>query len=376
MTTPLLFSPITVRGLTVRNRIVVSPMCQYASHEGGPTDWHLVHLGKFALGGSGIVFCEETAVEEHARKTYGCAGIYADRHVAAYRRITDFIRANGAAPAIQLGHSGRKASCAPPWTNFRPLTQEDAALGMPPWQGVSASPIPAKPGALVPIELDEAGIQAVIQAWRLAAQRSVDAGFDICEVHGAHGYLIHQFLSPLSNHRTDAWGGSLEGRMRLALRISEEVRQVWPSDKPVFFRVSAVDGNGGAWDMDDTVTLSRALKDRGIDVISCSSGGINGPLNMAIVPRVPGYQVPYAERVRREAKVASCAVGLITEPAHAETILQTGHADFIALARELMVDPNWPVRAARELGVEDYLGVLPNDYAWWLRRREDIRRIS
>lgn len=373
---PLLLSSTTLRGLTVRNRIVVSPMCQYSSLDGAPTDWHLVHLGKFALGGAGIVFTEETAVEERGRKTYGCAGIYADRHIAAYRRITDFIRDAGSIPAIQLGHAGRKASCGPPWTNFRPLTPEDAAAGMPPWRGISASELPAKPGALKPMALTEAELETVIQSWRTAAQRSVDAGFDICEIHGAHGYLIHQFLSPLSNLRTDAWGGDLEGRMRLALRISEEIRMVWPSDKPVFFRVSAVDGNGGAWDMDDTVKLSAALRERGIDVITCSSGGINGPLNMAVVPRVPGYQVPYAERVKREANIATCAVGLITEPQHAENILQTGQADLIALARELMEDPNWPIRAGRELGKDDYLGFLPPDYAWWLRRREEIRAMS
>ncbi|ALM82746.1 NADH:flavin oxidoreductase/NADH oxidase [Bordetella sp. N] len=373
---PRLFSPYTLRGLTLRNRVVVSPMCQYVSQDGAATDWHLVHLGKFAMGGAGLVFCEETAVEERGRKTYGCAGMYNDRHVAAARRVNDFIHAAGAATGIQLGHAGRKASCAPPWTNFRPLTDDDAKHGMPPWRGVSSSELAAKPGALVPHALDESEIRAMIQTWRTAALRSVDAGYDVCEVHGAHGYLIHQFLSPLANLRTDGWGGDLAGRMRLALEIAEAVRQAWPADKPVFFRVSAVDGDGGAWNMDDTVALSRALGERGVDLVTCSSGGINGPLNMAVVPRVPGYQVPYAERVRTEAGIASCAVGLITEPAQAERILQDGQADLIALARELMVDPNWPVRAARELGVADYLGLLPDDYAWWLRRREDIRALG
>jgi 2,4-dienoyl-CoA reductase-like NADH-dependent reductase (Old Yellow Enzyme family) len=373
---PLLFTPYTVRGLTLRNRVVVSPMCQYRSDEGGSTDWHLVHLGKFALGGAGLVFCEETAVEARGRKTYGCAGMYDERHVAAARRVTDFLHAAGAAAGIQLGHAGRKASCGPPWTGFRPLDDQDAQRGMPPWRGVSASALPAKPGALVPSELDEGEIRAMIHTWRTAARRSIDAGFDVCEVHGAHGYLIHQFLSPLANRRTDAWGGSLEGRMRLALEISEAVRQEWPADKPVFFRVSAVDGEGGAWDMDDTVALSRALRERAIDVVTCSSGGINGPLNMAVVPRTPGYQVPYAARVRREAHMATCAVGLITEPLHAEHILREGSADLIALARELMADPNWPVRAARELGMPDHLDLLPRDYAWWLKRREDIRALG
>lgn len=372
----LLFTPYTLRGLTLRNRVVVSPMCQYRSRDGEATDWHLVHMGKFAMGGAGLVFCEETAVAASGRKTYGCAGMYEERHVKAARRINDFMHEVGAAAGIQLGHAGRKASCGPPWTNFKPLTEEDAKHGMPPWRGVSASEQAAKPGALVPQAMDESQIQHMIGLWRDAALRSIDAGFDVVEVHGAHGYLIHQFLSPLSNLRTDAWGGDLAGRMRLALEISEAVRRVWPADKPVFFRVSAVDGDGGAWDMDDTVALSQALKERGVDVITCSSGGINGPLNMAVVPRTPGYQVPYAQRVREEAAMASCAVGLITEPMQAEQILREGRADLIALARELMVDPNWPVRAARELHEADALGLLPKDYSWWLRRREDIRALT
>ncbi|OWT61885.1 NADH:flavin oxidoreductase/NADH oxidase [Candidimonas nitroreducens] len=373
---PLLFTPWKCRGVSSRNRIVVSPMCQYLSEAGAPTDWHLVHLGKFAMGGAGIVFSEETAVEERARKTYGCAGIYSDQHVPAYRRLTDHIRANGALPAIQLGHAGRKASCGPPWTMFRPLTEEDAANGQPPWQGVSASAIAAKPGALVPHAMDEDDIRQVIRAWADAARRAVDAGFDICEIHGAHGYLIHQFLSPLSNQRSDAWGGDLAGRMRLALEITQAVRAVWPADRPLFFRVSAVDGQGGVWDMDDTVALSRALKDCGVDVITCSSGGINGPLNMAIVPRVPGYQVPYAARVRREAGVESCAVGLITDAEHAEQILRDGDADLIAMAREFLLNPSWPVHAAQALGVGEALDFLPSGYSWWLKRREEIRRLS
>ena len=373
---PLLFAPLALRALTTRNRIVVSPMCQYSSADGGPTDWHLVHLGKFAMGGAGIVFCEETAVEERARKTYGCAGIYADRFTPMYRRITDFLRGQGAIPAIQLGHSGRKASCGPPWTNFAPLTEEDARNGMRPWRGVSPSAMPARAGAPTPLELSASDIRQVLTAWREAALRSLDAGFDICEIHGAHGYLIHQFLSPLANTRSDAYGGDAAGRMRFALEVAEAVREVWPHDRPLFFRVSAVDGDGGAWSMDDTVALARELKARGIDVITCSSGGINGPLNMAIVPRVPGYQVPYAARVRREAGVPTCAVGLITEAEHAEEILERGEADLIALARELMYNPNWPVHAAKALGVRDYLDLLPSAYAWWLKRREQIRSLT
>lgn len=373
---PLLFTPLRLAGLAVRNRVVVSPMCQYSSQDGGPTDWHLVHLGKFAMGGAGIVFCEETAVEQRARKTYGCAGIYNVRHTPMYRRITDFLREQGALPAMQLGHAGRKASCGPPWTNFKPLTEEDARQGKTPWHGVSASPIPAREGALTPVELTVDEIRRVIAAWREATLRTLEAGFDIVEIHGAHGYLIHQFLSPLANRRTDAYGGDLAGRMRFALEVTEAVRAAWPGDKPLFFRVSAVDGDGGAWRIDDTVELAKALKQRGVDVVTCSSGGISGPLNMAIVPRVPGYQVPYAERVKKDAGMLTCAVGLITEAQHAEAILKCGQADMIALARELMYNPNWPVHAAKDLGVADYLDLLPPAYAWWLKRREKIRDLA
>ena len=374
---PALLAPLALRGLTARNRIVVSPMCQYSSTDGGPTDWHLVHLGKFALGGAAIIFCEETAVEERARKTSHCAGIYADRLAPMYRRINDFLRGQGSIPAIQLGHGGRRASCGPPWTNFAPLTEENSAqTGERPWPTISASAIPVRAGAPAPLELSIADIKIVLAAWRTAAQRSLDAGFDICEIHGAHGYLIHQFLSPLANQRSDAYGGDLNGRMRFGLEVAETVRSVWPQDKPLFFRVSAVDGNGGAWGMPDTVVLCLELKARGIDVITCSSGGIDGPLVGAVVPRVPGYQVLYAEAVRRDAGIMSCAVGLITEPAQAEAILRGGQADLIALARELMYNPNWPVHAARELGYADYLDLLPPAYTWWLKRREQTREMA
>jgi len=255
---PLLLQPIALRGIFSRNRIVVSPMCQYQSKDGGPTDWHLVNLGKYAIGGAGIVFTEETAVEERGRKTYECAGIYSDGHIPAYRRITDFIRSQGAIPAMQLGHAGRKASSDVPWNDFRPLDDSDAARGLKPWIGVSPSPIAApRPGSSMPIEMSISDIRDMMDIWREAALRSVDAGFDICEIHGAHGYLIHQFLSPLANKRHDAYGGDLKGRMRFALEVTETVRAVWPQDRPLFFRCSATDGPGGHWAIDDTIVLSR-----------------------------------------------------------------------------------------------------------------------
>ncbi len=375
-TLPLLFTPIELRSVTARNRVVVSPMCQYSSAEGGPTDFHLVHLGKFAMGGAGIVFCEETSVEERGRKSYHCAGIYNDAHVAQYRRINDFIRSQGAVPAIQIGHSGRKGSGCAPWDGYRSLTADDAKHGEPPWQTVSASAVPASATSIVPQALDRSEIGALVAHWREAALRAANAGYDIIEVHAAHGYLIHQFLSPVTNQRNDAYGGDLAGRMRLCLEIVEAVRAAWPADRPVFMRVSAVDGANSRWSVDDTVELVRAAKERGAEVVTTSSGGINGPGTATLVPRYPGYHVPYAERVRAEAGVKTIAVGLITEAHHAEEILQQGQADLIALARELLWNPNWPAHAARELGVENYLELLPRGYSWWLRRREEIREVT
>ena len=368
--TPLLFSPLALRGVTARNRIVASPMCQYASVDGAPTDWHLVHFGRFALGGAGIVFCEETAVEPQGRKTYDCAGIYRDDQAAAYRRIADFIRSMGAVPAIQLGHCGRRAATRGFMEGFAPLTEDDARAARPPWQGVSASALAEGPAGIVPRAMDRDDIRRNVAAWRDAARRSVDAGFDLCEIHGAHGYLIHQFLSPVSNRRTDAYGGTREGRMRFALEVAEAVREAWPADRPLFFRTSAVDGPGGEWAMDDTVALALALKERGVDAIDCSSGGISGDGDLAPVPRVPGFQAGYASEIRRRCGVPTVAVGLITDAAHAERILRDGHADLIALARELMFDPNWPMRAAHELGHRDPFGLLPRSEAFRLRLRE------
>jgi 2,4-dienoyl-CoA reductase-like NADH-dependent reductase (Old Yellow Enzyme family) len=351
-------------------------MSQYAAVNAEPTDWHLVHLGKFAMGGAGIVFVEETAVEQRARKTYHCPGIYTDSQARAWRRVTDFLRAQGALSAIQLGHAGRKVATKSPWDGFSPLSEEDAEHGEPPWQGIAPSPIAFKPGAMVPHEMDTDDIRTVINSHREACRRSLDAGFDICEVHGAHGYIIQQFLSPITNHRTDGYGGDMQGRMRFALELVEAVRETWPSDRPLFFRVSCLDGKGGAWTLEDTLVLSRELKLRGVDIIDCSSGGIEGPLTLALVPRVPGYHVPFAERIKHEVGIPTMAVGLITEARQAESYLAEGRCDLIALARELMWNPNWPAHAARELGAGDPLDLLPPSYAWWLRRREDVRKLT
>ena len=376
VTNPLLFTPIAIRGVTARNRVMVSPMCQYASVDGGPTDWHLVNVGRYVLGGAGIVFGEETAVEERGRKTYQCAGLYDDRHIEPYRRISGFIKEWGAVPAIQIGHAGRKASCRGAMQEWAPLTAEDAERGEPPWQGVAPSPIPAGPGVHTPKEMDRNDIRTVIDAFGQAAQRAVEAGFEILEIHGAHGYLIHQFLSPVTNQRQDAYGGDRAGRMQFALEVAETVRAAWPDEYPLFFRVSSVDGKGGLWDIEDTIELARVLKERGVDAVDCSSGGIAGSSSMSIVPRVPGYHVGYAERVRREAGVMTVAVGLLTEPDQAEAVLAEGRADLIAMARELMYHADWPVHAARALGVEDYLDLFPAPFAHRLERREAVARLN
>jgi 2,4-dienoyl-CoA reductase-like NADH-dependent reductase (Old Yellow Enzyme family) len=372
----LLFTPIQLRGLVARNRVVVSPMSQYLAKDGAPTDWHLVHLGKFAMGGAGIVFVEETSVEQAARKTYSCPGIYSDEQVRAWRRITDFVHEQGALTGIQLGHAGRKVSTKAPWDGFAPLTEEDAKEGKAPWRGYAPSAVPVKPGGPVPIEMDASDIRRVIQAHVEACRRSLEAGFDIVEIHGGHGYIIQQFLSPITNLRKDAYGGDLQGRMHFCLEVVEAVRAAWPKELPVFFRVSCIDGKGGAWDIEDTVRLAHELKARGIDVVDCSSGGIEGALTLSLVPRVPGYHIPFAERIRRDVGTATMAPGLVTEARQAEDYLQAGKADLIVLARELLWNPNWPAHAAKELGVADPLALLPKTYAWWLRRREEVRKLS
>lgn len=368
--TPLLFTPIQLRSVLARNRIVSSPMCQYASDDGGPEEWQLVNFGRFAMGGCGIVFGEESAVEARGRKTHHCAGIYSDSHIPAYRRITDFIKSLGAVPAIQLGHCGRRASQHGPLKDRATLTEVDAQDNMQPWQGISPSPLPPTPGGAIPREMDASDIRATIVAWREAAQRSVDAGYDICEIHGAHGYLIHQFLSPLSNLRSDGYGGSLEGRMRYALEVVEAVRAVWPQDKPLFFRTSAVEGAGGVWGIEETLALTRELKQRGVDVVDCSSGGVGGDGPMPGVPRVPGFQAGYAREIRRDTGMPTVAVGMITDAHHAEAILRDGSADLIALARGLMDNPNWPLHAARELGYADPLSLVHAREAQRLRLLE------
>lgn len=370
-TTSRLFQPMTLRGVQIRNRVVISPMCQYSAHDGHVDDWHLVHLGRFAIGGAGIVFTEATAVQKCGRITHGCPGLWTDSQIPGHARIAQFALRNGAIPAIQLGHAGRKAGMQRPWFGNGPLDAEDTARGDMPWVPVGASALPVADGWPVPHVLTKADIADLILDYVAAARRALAAGYRIAEVHGAHGYLVHSFLSPLSNHRTDKYGGDLQGRMRLALEITQAVRAVWPADLPLFFRTSAVDGLPDGWSLDDTVVLARELKQIGVDVMDCSSSGIAGAATGSTgQKRQPGFQVPYAERVRNEVDMPTMAVGLITHPKQAEDILAQGQADLIAIAREALVDPMWALHAAQTLGDDTQFATWPQQSGWWLAARQ------
>ncbi|HEX7970506.1 MAG TPA: NADH:flavin oxidoreductase/NADH oxidase [Stellaceae bacterium] len=371
MAQPLLISPMALRGVTLRNRIVISPLCQYSAVEGVANDWHFAHLARFALGGAGAVFVEATAVHRDGRITHGDMGLWSDAHIAPLRRIAQFLKSQGAVPAIQLGHAGRKASMQRPWHGNGPIDDSDRARGEDVWRIVAPSALAMDEGWLTPTELSREEMANLREHFRRAALRAVEAGFDALEVHGAHGYLLHSFLSPLSNRRNDAYGGDLAGRMRFPLEVAETVRAAWPKDRPMFFRVSSVDGIDGGWTLDDTVALARELKARDIDVVDCSSGGIAGSATAARVVRKPGFQVPFAERIKREAGIKTMAVGLIIEPAQAEAVLQNDQADLIAIGRQALYDPNWPLHAERALlGEAADFEHWPVQAGWWLERRE------
>jgi 2,4-dienoyl-CoA reductase-like NADH-dependent reductase (Old Yellow Enzyme family) len=336
-----LFTPLKIREIELKNRIVVSPMCQYSAKEGHPQTWHLVHLGSKAVGGASLVFAEATAVQEHGRISLGDTGIYDDAHVESWKPIAEFIRASGAVAGIQLAHAGRKASTAPPWQGGKPV-----AIGECGWQIVGPSALPFDHGYQTPRALSLSEIGDITVAFRRAAERALAAGFEVVEIHGAHGYLLHEFLSPFSNIRSDEFGGSLENRMRLALRVTQAVREVWPARNPLFFRISATDWQEGGWDVEQSIELARRLKPLGVDVIDVSSGG---NLPHAKIPVGPGYQVPFAAAIRKQTGIPTTALGMITEPVQAETILSTEQADLVVLARELLRDPYWPRRAAQEM---------------------------
>ena len=360
---PSLLDPLTLRGLTVRNRIWLAPMCQYSvtARDGVPTDWHLVHLGARATGGFGLVMTEATAVVPEGRISPEDTGLWNGEQVTAWRRITGFLRAEGATPAIQLAHAGRKASTAAPFGPAKGGPVDDSDGGWTP-VGPSAE---AFPGLRAPHKLTVDEIAGVVEAFGAAARRALEAGFEVVEVHGAHGYLLHEFISPLSNHRTDSYGGPFENRTRLVVEVLDAVRAVWPDDLPVLVRLSATDWEDGGWTVEETARLGALLREHGADLIDVSSGG--NTATAANIPVGPGYQVPLASQVRRHGEVATGAVGLITEPDQAQAILDEGHADVVLLARAALREPAWPLRAAHELGFKRDDAPYPPQYlrgAW------------
>jgi 2,4-dienoyl-CoA reductase-like NADH-dependent reductase (Old Yellow Enzyme family) len=342
-----LFSPLKLRSVSFANRIGVSPMCQYSSEDGFAKDWHMVHLGSRAQGGAGLVMLEASAVLPEGRISIADLGIWKDAHIPALKRIAHFIHSQGARVGIQLAHAGRKGSMSVP---FPPPIGTGERLLLPAeggWQPVAPSAVPFSSTYAIPQPLDQAGINATIEAFRQAAHRALKAGFDFVEIHAAHGYLLHQFLSPLANQRTDAYGGSFQNRTRLALEVVDAVRAEWPSHLPLFVRISATDWAQGGWTVDESVQLSRLFREHGVDLVDVSSGG---QVPNAQIPFGPGYQVEFAARIRSEAKIPTAAVGLITEPVQANDVVAQGHADLVFLAREFLRDPYWPVHAAAALG--------------------------
>lgn len=335
-----LFSPLVLRETTFKNRVFVSPMCQYSAVDGVPNDWHLVHLGARAVGGAALVTAEATAVSPQGRISPGDTGIWNATQAQVFARIATFIKAQGALAGIQITHAGRKASNTEPWNGNRPMTAAEGA-----WQTCAPSALAYDKGWPVPQAMTQQDIDTLHDQFCAAAERALHAGFDVIEVHMAHGYLLHEFLSPLSNQRHDAYGGSLENRMRLPLQIAQAVRDIWPDGKPVFVRISATDWIDGGWDLQQSIALAQALKQRGIDLIDCSSGG-NSPAKITVAP---GYQVPFAEAIRHQAGIATGAVGMITTARQAEEIIEQGRADAVSLAREMLRDPYWPLRAAHGL---------------------------
>ncbi|GAA4411732.1 NADH:flavin oxidoreductase/NADH oxidase [Quisquiliibacterium transsilvanicum] len=365
MAHPLLFTPLSMRGVTLPNRIVVAPMHQYSAVRGFANDWHLMNAGRYAAGGAGFVMMESTKVERRGCGTLGDLGLWDDAFIPGLARIVDFIKGCGSVAGIQLGHSGRKARTGRPWEGGRPLERSADVDDWDAWELVAPSAIAADERSPVPRALERAEIAAVAQAFGKAAARAHTAGFDVVEIHGAHGFLIHEFLSPAANQRTDDYGGSERNRMRFAIEVVEAVRAHWPQDKPLFLRLSAEDDAG--WGPEQSIALAKEVKPLGVDVIDCSSGGILGKAP-SVAPAYD-YQVPYAERIRREAGVLTMAVGLIVHAQQAERILQDGRADLIALAREMLYNPNWAMDAAQKLGVDPKFEMLPPPYQYWLSRR-------
>jgi 2,4-dienoyl-CoA reductase-like NADH-dependent reductase (Old Yellow Enzyme family) len=338
----ILFEPLQLKSVLLKNRIVVSPMCQYSSEDGFANDWHLVHLGSRAVGGAGLVIAEATAVSPEGRITHQDLGLWKDEQITYLKKITDFITNQNSIPGIQLAHAGRKASHSQPWKGSESLNDKNGA-----WKTFAPSAIAYKDGEPTPDELDVTGIKKIIADFRSSAERALKAGFKVIEIHGAHGYLIHEFLSPLSNKRTDEYGGNFENRIRFILEIISSIQEVWPADLPIFLRISATDWVENGWTIEESIELAKIVKNRGIDLIDCSSGG---NLSRVKIPVGPLYQVPFAERIKKEGGIKTGAVGLITTAEQANSILKKKQADLVIMARQLLRDPYFPLHAAKELG--------------------------
>lgn len=365
-----LFEPLALRGVTLKNRVVVSPMTMYSSHEGFTDDFHLIHLGRFALGGAALVFTEATAVNRTGRITAGCNGLWLSAHGTNLSRIVEFLHRCDCAAGIQLGHSGARGSTRRPWHGGSPLDRDDVAQRREySWPIVGVTDVPYDEGSPSPMRLDESDLELLVEDYRRATRLAHVAGFDVLELHCAHGYLLHSFLSPLTNSRDDAYGGSFANRTRFPLRIVAAVRSEWPVEKPLFVRISAVDGVDIGWSSEDSIAFARQLAARGVDAVDCSSGGMKLPRDKQVVSRTLGFQVPFAASIRKEAGIATVAVGLIVEPKQAETIISSGAADLVALARQALFNPNWAAQAALELTGKDGWRLWPDPFRWWLERR-------
>jgi 2,4-dienoyl-CoA reductase-like NADH-dependent reductase (Old Yellow Enzyme family) len=365
-----LFEPFTLRGVTFPNRVAVSPMSQYRAKGGVANDWHMVHLGRFAMGGAGLVFAEATAVEDRGRRTHGDLGLWDDAQIDPLVPVTRFIAAEGAAPGVQLGHAGRKASERRPWHGETPVDAEDERLrGEAPWTAIAPSALPYADGWPTPQEMTGDDIDAVVAAFGDAAARAHAAGFRVIEVYAAHGFLVHQFLSPIANHRTDVWG---RDRNRFAVAVAESIRRKWPDELPLVFRLSATDWIDGGLEIGDTVETAKALKAAGVDMIDVSTGGIGGrdrPKRMKIEQ---GFQAPFAARIRAEAEIPAMSVGFLWDPAHCDGLVRRGDADMVALARELLDDPNWPLHARAALAGAPVHEAWPEEFGWWLEKRDRL----
>lgn len=368
-----LFSPYTLRDVTFKNRIAVSPMSQYRAINGHANDWHLVHLGRFAMGGAGLVYAEATAITKDGRRTHGDLGLWDDDQIKSIKGICKFIEQEGSVPGIQLGHAGRKASERRPWHGETPVDSQDIKeRNEHPWEAIAPSPIPYAEGWPTPKEMSNADIENTIEAFGQAARRAHEAGFKVIEVYAAHGFLVHQFLSPIANQRTDCWGGNAENRQRFAIETAKSIRKFWPDNLPLIFRLSATDWLDGGIEIEDTIEIAKALKSVGVDMIDTSTGGVGGkerPRRMVIEQ---GFQVPFASQIRKASDIPTMAVGFLWDADKCSEIVETGQADMIALARELLDDPNWPLHAAQKLGANENHSLSPIESGWWLMKRERL----